>query len=284
MTKPSKSFKPSIQTDIKVHNAFGTTLTFCMSQLTYAAYDPVFFLHHGYVDYQYAYWQELQKLRNCSQLAVEPRREMPPFSNYTETESVNVNPIEATYTNDRQEDGLDYEDKFNFRYDSLTFNGLSPAEFHQNYNEQCLNKFHVGYIIKDISIVSYNKIFANYENQEYYVESFATIGGPQSVSPHLMVDVTDFYVENNIDNEERKKIHYSVKSYYGEEEIEDNSFKPINEYYDETEQRIVTVHVDHFSDYSPNIIINHLKNTVQFVNADGTYATGVTDEKVTKNF
>ena len=31
-----------------------------------AAYDPVFYLHHSNVDRQYAYWQDLQRLRKKS--------------------------------------------------------------------------------------------------------------------------------------------------------------------------------------------------------------------------
>ena len=34
-----------------------------MQDLLTAAYDPIFYLHHSYVDRQLAFWQELNKLR-----------------------------------------------------------------------------------------------------------------------------------------------------------------------------------------------------------------------------
>ena len=36
-----------------------------------AAYDPIFFLHHSYVDYQWAFWQELQRLRKLDEKPLE---------------------------------------------------------------------------------------------------------------------------------------------------------------------------------------------------------------------
>ena len=37
-----------------------------MGSVETAAYDPIFYLHHSYVDYQWAFWQELQRLRGLS--------------------------------------------------------------------------------------------------------------------------------------------------------------------------------------------------------------------------
>ena len=38
-----------------------------MGTIKTAAYDPIFFLHHSYVDYQWAFWQELQRLRGLDE-------------------------------------------------------------------------------------------------------------------------------------------------------------------------------------------------------------------------
>ena len=47
-----------------------------------AAYDTIFYLHHSYVDYQWAFWQELQKLRGHSDPTMDmPNEPLPPFDN-----------------------------------------------------------------------------------------------------------------------------------------------------------------------------------------------------------
>lgn len=92
-----------------------------------AAYDPVFYLHHSNVDRQYAFWQELQKIRGQNTEAVENSHfEMPPFWNKT----YNPDPIfEVTGKNATQSYGLDYETHYNYKYDQLIFDGKSPGEF-----------------------------------------------------------------------------------------------------------------------------------------------------------
>ena len=64
-----------------VHNKIGGS----MPKIIVVSYDPIFYLLHSYVDFQYAYWQELQKIRGREKftLAEKPDREMPPFSGYT---------------------------------------------------------------------------------------------------------------------------------------------------------------------------------------------------------
>ena len=42
-----------------------------MDNVATAAYDPMFFLHHSYVDFQWAFWQELQRLRGKSAMPLE---------------------------------------------------------------------------------------------------------------------------------------------------------------------------------------------------------------------
>ena len=38
-----------------------------MGTIGTAAYDPIFYLHHSYIDHQWAFWQELQRLRGLDE-------------------------------------------------------------------------------------------------------------------------------------------------------------------------------------------------------------------------
>ena len=53
-----------------VHNAIhylvGGPQKYSMSSLEYTSYDPIFFVHHSFVDKVWAVWQELQKRRGLS--------------------------------------------------------------------------------------------------------------------------------------------------------------------------------------------------------------------------
>ena len=103
-----------------------------------AAYDPVFYLHHSNVDRQYAFWQELQKLRGyLSTEAISKDFSMPPFWD----QRYNPDPIyKVTGKNATQSYGLNYETNFNYKYDKLTFEGDTPEEFYQKYNSHCTDR------------------------------------------------------------------------------------------------------------------------------------------------
>ena len=49
------------------HNDVHVSIGCDMGTVRTAAYDPIFFLHHSYVDYQWAFWQELQRLRGLTE-------------------------------------------------------------------------------------------------------------------------------------------------------------------------------------------------------------------------
>ena len=66
------------------HNAVHGAVGCDMGIASYAAYDPIFWLHHSYVDHLFAFWQELQKERSKAQF--DPRdvgeleRDLSPFN------------------------------------------------------------------------------------------------------------------------------------------------------------------------------------------------------------
>ena len=118
-----------------------------MEDTTISAYDPVFFMHHMMVDRQYAYYQALQEHRK--KLVQHPENpHMPPYSGILRSEQQGnfptdvPNPYPITQNNSRPNDGLNYKDVFEYKYDTLSFKGMSPSEF--DLNTQCGNASHAG--------------------------------------------------------------------------------------------------------------------------------------------
>ena len=107
-----------------IHSWLGGRDPHSMSSLDYAAYDPVFFLHHSNLDRLWAIWQELQRYRklsfndaNCAlPLMNQPMR---PFSNST------ANQDRLTFSHSRPNDVFDYQNVLHYKYDTLSFTGLS---------------------------------------------------------------------------------------------------------------------------------------------------------------
>ena len=96
-----------------------------MFNIATAGYDTVFYLHHSYVDYLWAFWQELRRLRGHS---LPPRFEgvdepLPPFNNRRFNEN------DKTFQNSRAQDTMDYQNKLCYEYDQLLFDNLTPAQF-----------------------------------------------------------------------------------------------------------------------------------------------------------
>ena len=94
------------------------------------SYDPLFYLHHTYVDYVFAFWQELQRLRGHD---VVPRvrglaNSFAPFDD----SRFNSNPI--TLRNNRGRDTFSYTENYCYNYQDLQFDGQTPLEFYNNIN------------------------------------------------------------------------------------------------------------------------------------------------------
>ena len=105
-----------------------------MGSTAYAAYDPIFYLHHSFVDLQYAYWQALQTLRvQPLKSSFKPYREMPPFSDLT-PDNHNINPIQETKEHCTQYSTIDYKTNYNYEYDQLIIDGKTPeGKLSQNF-------------------------------------------------------------------------------------------------------------------------------------------------------
>ena len=95
-----------------------------MACLETAGYDPIFFLHHGNVDYLWAFWQEVARINGNSNPTI-PRFDQPlePYSNKV------YNDNDRTFQKSRPQDTLDYRNNFCYQYDQLLHNNLTPQEF-----------------------------------------------------------------------------------------------------------------------------------------------------------
>ena len=99
-----------------VHNLFHCNLRSTGA----SAFDPVFWLHHAFVDLQLVYWQELQRLRgNPLDL---PSLTLPPFHRKE------VNKNMKTLSNSKMDQALDHKN-FCYEYDQLKINGKTPQQY-----------------------------------------------------------------------------------------------------------------------------------------------------------
>ena len=120
------------------HNALHNDMGCDMLFNDISAYDPLFYLHHTYVDYVFAFWQELQLLRgHTTHNNNVPRRRrgltrpLAPFTN----RRVNKKPV--TLRNNRGIDTFEYKTNYCYQYQDLKFNGLTPQEFHRRRSSTC---------------------------------------------------------------------------------------------------------------------------------------------------
>ena len=95
------------------------------------SYDHVFFLHHSFIDFLWAFWQELQKLRGIDEYVVEFDRPLPPFDRSApiEGKSSFFNGNAKTLKHSKGVDVVDYQGNLCYEYDELKFDGMTPAEY-----------------------------------------------------------------------------------------------------------------------------------------------------------
>ena len=95
-----------------------------MACLETAGYDPIFFLHHGNVDYIWAFWQEVARINGNSNPSIPGfNQPLEPYSNKV------YNDNDRTFQKSRPQDTLDYRNNFCYQYDQLLHNNLTPQEF-----------------------------------------------------------------------------------------------------------------------------------------------------------
>ena len=101
-----------------------------MSRVATAPYDPVFYLHKTFIDFLWAYWQELQRLRGKKE---KWRRELKkeqfdePMHPFDRAE---INKNVKTLRHNKGRDVLDYKSNLCYEYEDLIFDGETPAQFY----------------------------------------------------------------------------------------------------------------------------------------------------------
>ena len=241
-----------------------------------AAYDPIFYLHHTYVDRLYAFWQELQKLRGLSSLTAQqfdnsPVRDfqMPPYKNQI------ANPFfEVTGKNSSQAYGLNYQENYCYRYDNLIFNGTTPEQFYQT--DQCGDRVLVSVLPRTTNKLTSNNIIITGTTRTGVTvtieNAFVTMEKPWPYDDDftkrnpLLIDVTEYTTNMDLNT-----LDFQVKSYDENGTEVDNVFKPISEYVSPNGTRQLKIFVDQFSSYPPVMRFCNLDTTVEFLNRDGTY-------------
>ena len=166
-----------------IHSWIGGPDPHSMSSLDYAAYDPIFFFHHSTLDRLWAIWQELQRYRkmdynvaNCAlRLLSDPMR---PFNNKT------ANQDHLTFTNSRPNDVFDYQNSLNYKFDTLSFSGLSIPQLDdllesRRSNDRTFAGFWLHGIKASADIYLYIcvPIGVEHENCDHLAGTFSVLGG-----------------------------------------------------------------------------------------------------------
>eukprot|EP00092_Neocalanus_flemingeri_P086636 GFUD01109222.1.p1 GENE.GFUD01109222.1~~GFUD01109222.1.p1 ORF type:complete len:672 (-),score=125.72 GFUD01109222.1:84-1829(-) len=175
------------------HNEIHVGMECEMLDTRTAAYDPLFYLHHAYVDKQLAFWQELQKLRGLPlKLENHPDllKSLPPF------DDLRFNNLPKTHTFNRGNETFDYEDNYCYEYDDLKFDGQTPTEFEAANPNQNQTKtppspntttgqlyVNVGVILPKMAPSGFHQFDLCLAGSCMYAGQMATFGSPsQSIS------------------------------------------------------------------------------------------------------
>jgi len=135
------------------HNQLHFGMGCDMRVIDTSAYDPVFYLHHTYIDYIFAFWQELQRLRGHKKVPTTLQElanplPLPPFDNRR------YNNKSITLQNNRGRDTFEYTAKYCYKYQNLKFDGLTPAQFHRLHATVPMHIF-IGIVVPKIMPTGY---------------------------------------------------------------------------------------------------------------------------------
>ena len=129
----SEQYDDDLTIHIKTpHDDVHTRMDCHMYSTMTSGYDPVFYLHHTFIDYIWAYWQELQKHRKKEvDYGAEFDQPLAPFH------KADFNKNEKTLQNSKGRDVVDYQNSLCYEYDEFLFDGNPPSEFqHKDYQEK----------------------------------------------------------------------------------------------------------------------------------------------------
>lgn len=271
------------------HGQIHIELSGSMATVAFAAYDPIFYLHHLYVDFLWAYWQELQRERGLSDLVTSQdfvNRQLPPFSGRVDNgDSVSIdrskpNPFSNTRgifsTSYRT---INYRDSFGYSYDNFIFNGSTPLQFSQELEQRCTGRARVRVTLRSRLISSVTEIFVDGIGSFANVSVFGARASEVSFDKRdveddkffiLDVDVTNMFEKYKI-SIKNMSINYKARSYdLDGNRLESLAFKPMAGYVDEYNVNHYGVMDKYLDKYSPVNKFCNLDTQIMALHENGT--------------
>ena len=208
-----------------IHSWLGGPSVHSMSSLDFAAYDPVFFLHHSNLDRLWAIWQELQRYRNleyntasCAKKYMD--KPMRPFSNTT------ANNDRFTLINSRPNDVFDYQNVLHYKYDTLSFSGLNIPQLENVLtNNKAHDRIFAGFSLHGIKASADVRIYIcipidnEAMNCDHYAGVFSILGGLSEMPWHFdslyRYEITKELKELDLDHKSTFKIKADITAVNG---------------------------------------------------------------------
>nr|AYO86691.1 hemocyanin 1 [Lymnaea stagnalis] len=162
-----------------IHYLVGGLQTYSLSSLEYSAYDPIFFIHHSFVDKIWVVWQELQQRRhlpsntaNCAlNYLAEP---MKPFNL-----DLNINAFTKKHAVPR--DVFNHEE-LGYHYDNLNIGGYNLDQLEQLIAQhQSRPRVFAGFLLKGIKTSGSVVLNVCKGSQCTYAGRFNLLGGPSEM-------------------------------------------------------------------------------------------------------
>ncbi|XP_029636170.2 hemocyanin G-type, units Oda to Odg [Octopus sinensis] len=187
-----------------IHSWIGGKEELSLNHLHYAAYDPLFFLHHSNVDRLWVIWQELQKLRGLSAYESHCALELMkvPLKPFSFGAPYNLNALTTKLS--KPEDMFRYKDNFHYEYDILDTNSMSINQIeayirHQREHDRVF----AGFLLSGFGSSAYATFEICVEEGECHEGShFAVLGGstemPWAFDRLYKIEITDVLANNNL--------------------------------------------------------------------------------------
>ena len=177
-----------------IHNLIGGRNEYSLSSLHWTSYDPLFYIHHSFVDKLFAVWQELQKRRNLphdrADCAINSMNTpMHPFN-------MDINANAFTKAHALPSDGFDYA-HLGYTYDNLNVGGMSVDELeHAIENNKQKTRVFAGFLLYGIGSSAEVEFKICKTDEDCYTGGFLFILGGQLEMPWAFdrlfkYDITD---------------------------------------------------------------------------------------------
>nr|KAG5689352.1 hypothetical protein BaRGS_019726 [Batillaria attramentaria] len=198
-----------------IHYLVGGHNEYSMSTLHYSSYDPIFFLHHSFVDKVWTVWQELQKKRhkpyNTADCAAKYMEEpLHPF------DDPDLDPDDLVRTHAVPSHAFDIHE-LGYSYDNLDIGGKHLDELEELIHEhQSHARVFAGFHLEGIGTSAEVTFYVCHEDAQHHDEcaragSFFILGGakemPWSFDRVYKYDVTDALRQIHVEPEEAQKAH-----------------------------------------------------------------------------